>query len=118
MAFKMRGFPMQATSALKATVPPPAEEGRQRKLKKGELLKTEHKDTWVDKSKSITRQIEDLEQRISFIKEDISNQDEGATAKQNRDIAAMEKRLAKLRDQRDKDQDKYSQLNPKNPDRD
>ena len=30
----------------------------------------------------------------------------------------MKKRLAALRKQRDKDTDKYSQLNPKNPDRD
>ena len=40
------------------------------------------------------------------------------TAKQNKDIKAMEKRIASLKKQRDKDTDKYSQLNPKNPDRD
>ena len=41
-----------------------------------------------------------------------------ATRQQNKDIKAMEKRIATLRKQRDKDQDKYNQLNPRNPERD
>ena len=110
MAFKMRGFPTQATSALK-------QDNRQRKLKKGKLLKSEHKDTAVTGG-SLGEKINDLEDRIGFIKEDIFNQKGGATAKQNKDIKAMEKRIATLRKQRDKDQDKYNQLNPRNPERD
>ena len=90
MGFKMKGYPMQSTSALKAV-------GRQRKLKKGKILKTEHPDTYVDQKGSMTAQISDLEDRIGFIKEDIFNQKEGATAKQNKDIAAMEKRISKIR---------------------
>jgi len=111
----MRGFPMQATSALKAV-------GRQRKLKKGERLKSEIDELAVTprpyKEGSISEKITDLEDRIEFLNSDISNQEGDATNKQKKDLAALKKRLAKLRDQRDKDQDKYSQLNPKNPDRD
>ena len=91
---------------------------RKRKLKKGKTLKTEHKDTWVYKGENFREKIVDLEDRIGFIKEDIFNQKGGATAKQNKDIKAMEKRIASLKKQRDKDTDKYSQLNPKNPERD
>ena len=110
MAFKMRGFPTQATSALK-------QDNRQRKLKKGKLLKTENPDTEVTGG-SLNEKIADLEDRIEFIQEDIFNQEGGATPAQKKDLAALKKRLAKLKDQRDQDADKYNQLNPKNPDRD
>ena len=111
MAFKMKGFPMMEGS--------PLHQGRQRKLKKGKTLKTEHKDTWVYKGENISEKIVDLEDRIGFIKEDIFNNKEGVNLnKKKKDIAAMEKRIASLKKQRDKDTDKYSQLNPKNPDRD
>ena len=110
MGFKMKGFPMMAGS--------PLHQGRQRKLKKGKTLKTEHKDTYVYKGENFSEKITDLEDRIEFIKEDIFNQEGGATNKQNKDIKAMEKRIATLRKQRDKDQDKYNQLNPRNPERD
>ena len=108
MAFKMKGFPMQDTALY----------SRKRKLKKGKTLKTEHEDTWVYKGENISEKITDLEDRIEFIKEDIFNQEGGATAKQKKDLAALKKRLAELKDQRDKDQDKYNQLNPRNPERD
>ena len=108
MAFKMKGFPMQDTALY----------SRKRKLKKGKTLKTEHEDTWVYKGENISEKIIDLEDRIEFIKEDIFNQEGGATAKQKKDLAALKKRLAELKDQRDKDQDKYNQLNPRNPERD
>ena len=131
MAFKMKGTPYPKKSPPKhydvkmgahdhphgKPDPSPAK-GRKRKLKKGKTLKTEHKDTWVYKGENFREKIVDLEDRIGFIKEDIFNQKGGATAKQKKDIAAMKKRLAALRKQRDKDTDKYSQLNPKNPDRD
>ena len=87
MAFKMKGYPMQSTSALKAV-------GRQGKLKKGKLLKTENPDVAVTGG-SIQEQINDLEDRIGLIMEDVERGD--ATNKQNKDIAAMEKRIAKLR---------------------
>ena len=70
--------------------------GRQRKLEKGELLKTEHKDTAVTGG-SNREKINDLEDRIGFIKEDIFQQDSKATAKQKKDIAAMEKRISNLK---------------------
>ena len=104
----MKGYPMQSTSALKAV-------GRQRKLKKGKLLKSENPDVAVTGG-SIQEQINDLEDRIEFIMEDVERGT--ATRQQNKDIKAMEKRIATLRKQRDKDQDKYNQLNPRNPERD
>ena len=70
--------------------------GRQGKLKKGKLLKTEHKDTAVTGG-SNREKINDLEDRIGFIKEDVFQQDSKATAKQKKDIAAMEKRISILK---------------------
>ena len=110
MAFKMKGIPYPKKSPTKQydvkmgahyhpqgkQDPSPAK-GRQRKLKKGKLLKTEMEGTYVDQKGSMTDQIWDLKERISFIKEDIFNQKEGATAKKNKDIAAMEKRISKIR---------------------
>ena len=124
MAFKMKGVPYPKKSPIKdkemVTIdfhesdnphkhkqrtpgdagkagPPPAKAiGRQRKLKKGKLLKTENPDTEVTGG-SMVEQITDLEDRIEFIKEDIGNQEEGATTKQNKDIAAMEKRISKIK---------------------
>ena len=88
---------------------------RKRKLKKGKLLKTENPDVAVTGG-SIQEQINDLEDRIEFIMEGVERGT--ATRQQNKDIKAMEKRIATLRKQRDKDRDKYSQLNPRNPERD
>jgi hypothetical protein len=81
-------------------VSPAKEIGRKRKLNKDKTLKSEHKDTWVYKGENINEKIIDLQDRIGFIKEDIFNQEGGATAKQNKDIAAMEKRIAALRAQK------------------
>ena len=92
MAFKMKGFPKHGTSALKAN-------GRQGKLKKGKLLKSEMEGTEVTGGSTMEKII-DLEDRIGFIKEDVSNQEGGATAKQKKDMAAMENRIAKLREQK------------------
>ena len=125
MAFKMKGVPYPKKSPIKdkemvtidfhesdnphkhrqrtpgdagkAGPPPTKAIGRQRKLKKGKTLKTEHPDTYVDQKGSMTEQISDLEDRIGFIKEDINNQVGGATAKQKKDMAAMEKRISKIR---------------------
>ena len=80
---------MQSTSALKAV-------GRQRKLKKGKLLKSENPDVAVTGG-SIQEQINDLEDRIEFIKEDIFQQDGKATEQQKKDIATLQARLKKLR---------------------
>ena len=46
--------------------------------------------------------IADIEDRIGFIKEDNFNQEGDATKKQNKDIAAMEKRIKKLENKIDK----------------
>ena len=73
---------------------------RKRKLKKGKLLKSENPDVAVTGG-SIQEQINDLEDRIEFIMEDIERGT--ATRQQNKDIKAMEKRIATLRKQRDKD---------------
>ena len=104
MAFKMKGFPKHMHGS-------PMKSGHDK------LLKSENPDTEITGG-NIIEQINDLEDRIEFIKEDIFNQEGGATAKQNKDIKAMEKRIASLKKQRDKDQDKYNQLNPRNPERD
>ena len=122
MAFKMKGVPYPKKSRIKdkemvtidfhesdnphkhrqrtpgdagkAGPPPTKAIGWQRKLKKGKLLKTENPDVAVTGG-SIQEQINDLEDRIGFIMEDVERGD--ATNKQNKDIAAMEKRIAKLR---------------------
>ena len=127
MAFKMKGIPYPKKSPIKdkemvtidfhqsdnphkhrqrmagdagkADPPPTKAIGRQGKLKKGKLLKSEMEGTEVTGG-SMMEQINDLEDRIGFIKEDIFNQEEGATAKQNKDIAAMEKRITKLKEQK------------------
>ena len=99
MAFKMKGFPMMEGS--------PLHQGRQRKLKKGKTLKTEHEDTWVYKGENFSEKIGDLQDRIGFIKEDIFNQEGGATAKQNKDIAAMEKRISKIKASMEKGKGSY-----------
>ena len=122
MAFKMKGFPkhkvksptkhtpkdnprhvkddphihMEGIKAVKQSKSPAKADGRQGKLKKGKLLKSEMEGTAVTGGSKI-EQINDLEDRIGFIKEDIFNQKEGATAKQNKDIAAMEKRISKIK---------------------
>ena len=87
MGFKMRGFPMMEGSPL---------QGRQSKLKKGKLLKSEMEGTEVTGGSKM-EQINDLEDRIGFIKEDIFNQEGGATTKQKKDMAAMKKRIAKIK---------------------
>ena len=138
MAFKMKGFPKHKVkspaksgthhhehshpegkpeprqSKPVAPMKSPAK-SRKRKLKKGKLLKTENPDVAVTGG-SIQEQINDLEDRIEFIMEGVERGT--ATRQQNKDIKAMEKRIATLRKQRDKDRDKYSQLNPRNPERD
>ena len=102
MAYKMKGFPMTEGSALH-------QNGKQRKLKKGKLLKSEMEGTHVYDPKeygatgkeALQEKINDLEDRIEFIQEDIfSDQDGKATAKQNKDIAAMRKRIPELRTQK------------------
>ena len=125
MAFKMKGIPYPKKSPIKdkemvtidfhesdnphkhrqrtpgdagkAGPPPTKAIGRQRKLKKGKTLKTEHPDTYVDQKGSMTEQISDLEDRIGFIKEDISNQDGKATKQQKVDLKLLNKKLKELK---------------------
>ena len=60
------------------------------------LLKSENPDTEITGG-NIIEQINDLEDRIEFIKEDIFNQDGKATEQQKKDIATLQARLKKLR---------------------
>ena len=90
MAFTRSPFPMQSgtSSALKAK----ADTGPVDKKQLG-LQKSEHKDILSSKQARITG----LEDRISFIKEDIGNQDGGATEQQKKDMAKINQELAILR---------------------
>lgn len=94
MAFTRSPFPMQSgtSSALKAK----ADTGPVDKKQLG-LQKSEHKDTYVEESKRKQARITGLEDRISFIKEDIGNQDGGATEQQKKDMAKINQELAILR---------------------
>ena len=73
----------------------------------GGLLPSENPDTHVYKGDDMGEKINDLEDRIEFIKEDISNQEGGATAKQKKDMAAMKKRIAKLKDKMERGKGSY-----------
>ena len=60
------------------------------------LLKSENPDAEITGG-NIIEQINDLEDRIEFIKEDIFQQDGKATEQQKKDIATLQARLKKLR---------------------
>ena len=94
MAFTRSPFPMQSgtSSALKAK----ADTGPVDK-KNLKLQKSEHEDTYVTEEKSKFNRITGLEDRISFIKEDIFNQDGKATEQQKKDIAKIKQEIAILK---------------------
>jgi len=94
MAFQRSPFPMQAgtSSALKAK----ADIGPVDKKQLG-LQKSEHKDTYVEENKTRNARISGLEDRLSFIKEDIFNQDGKATEQQKKDMAKIKQEIAILR---------------------
>ena len=83
MAFKMKGFPKHMHGS-------PMKSGHDK------LLKSENPDTEITGG-NIIEQINDLEDRIEFIKEDIFNQDGKATEQQKKDIATLQAMLKKLR---------------------
>ena len=83
MAFKMKGFPKHMHGS-------PMKSGHDK------LLKSENPDTEITGG-NIIEQINDLEDRIEFIKEDIFQQDGKATEQQKKDIATFQARLKKLR---------------------
>ena len=83
MAFKMKGFPKHM-------------HGSPMKTGHDKLLKSENPATEITGG-NITEQINDLEDRIEFIKEDIFQQDGKATEQQKKDIATLQARLKKLR---------------------
>ena len=83
MAFKMKGFPKHM-------------HGSPMKTGHDKLLKSENPDTEITGG-NIIEQINDLEDRIEFIKEDIFQQDGKATEQQKKDIATLQARLKKLR---------------------
>jgi len=57
----------------------------------------EHPDTWVYEGGDMRERIIDLEERISFIKEDIFNQDGKATKAQEKQLKKLKQELAILR---------------------
>ena len=63
----------------------------------GGLLPSENPDTHVYKGDDMGEKINDLEDRIEFIKEDIINQEDGATDQQKKDIATLQSRLSNLK---------------------
>ena len=83
MEFKMKGFPKHM-------------HGSPMKTGHDKLLKSENPDTEITGG-NIIEQINDLEDRIEFIKEDIFQQDGKATEQQKKDIATLQARLKKLR---------------------
>ena len=83
MAFKMKGFPKHM-------------HGSPMKTGHDKLLKSENPDTEITGG-NIIEQINDLEDRIEFIKEDIFQQDGKATEQQKKDIATLQARLKKLK---------------------
>lgn len=59
--------------------------------------KGEHPDTWAYEGGDMRERIIDLEDRIEFIKEDISNQDGKATKAQEKQLKKLKQELAILR---------------------
>ena len=80
MAFKMRGF----SAFTKKTDP------------EKQLLESEHKDTEITGG-SLREKIADIQDRISFIEEDISNQDGKMTPTQRTNLATLDQKLRKLK---------------------
>ncbi len=94
MAFTRSPFPMQAgtSSALKAKADTGPVDNKQLKLQK-----SEHKDTYVTNQKDKFNRIAGLEDRLSFIEEDIFQQDGKATEQQKKDMAKIKQEIAILR---------------------
>ena len=82
MAFKMKGFPKHMHGS-------PMKSGHDK------LLKSENPDTEITGG-NIIEQINDLEDRIEFIKEDIFNTGK-TTPQQSKDIAKLKQELQVLR---------------------
>ena len=79
MAFKMKGFS------------PFSKNGDTDKL-----LKSEHKDTEITGG-NLREKIIDIEDRISFIEEDVFNNDGKTTPQQRADLATLNKKLRELK---------------------
>ena len=85
MAFKMRGFS------------PFTKNGDDT----DKLLKSEHKGTVITGG-NLREEITDIEDRISFIEEDIFNQDGKTTPQQRTDLAKLDQKLRALKKKRKK----------------
>tara|TARA_Y100001973_G_C5116454_1_gene290416 strand:+ start:697 stop:948 length:252 start_codon:yes stop_codon:yes gene_type:complete len=83
MAFKMRGF----SAFTKKTDP------------EKQLLKSEHKDTEITGG-GLNEKIADIEDRISFIEEDIFNKGGKMTPTQRTDLATLKQKLRRLKKKR------------------
>ena len=86
MAFKMKRFPKIGN---------PKDFARQQKLKAGKTLKSEHPDVAVT-GETRDLKIDDLNDRIEFIKETAFNEDRDLTNAEKADIASMKKRIKNL----------------------
>ena len=64
-----------------------------------DLLPSEHPDTSVYSGEDVGERIADYEDRISFIKEDIWNQDDVPTKQQEEDVQILKSKLAELREE-------------------
>ena len=106
MAFKMKGvpypkksLPTKDYSIKKGSHNHPHSSPAKQNGNDDELLPSEHKDTEITGG-SLQEKIIDLEDRIEFIKEDIFNQEDGATDQQEKDIATLKAKLKELRAQK------------------
>ena len=89
MGYKMKGFSGFKGSPAKQEGPLPKENPK--------LRKSEMEGTWVYKGKDLSERAIDLDDRASFIEEDISNQDGKATEQQKKDIKFLDREAAIIR---------------------
>ena len=92
MAFKMAGYSPFTKK------PEPA---LYKKDETKELLESEHKDTKITGGSKLEEQ-NDIEQRMEFIEEDIFNQDGKMTPTQRADLATLDQKLRKLKNEKKK----------------
>ena len=94
MAFKMKNFSGFSSSPMK-------QKGNKKILTPdSKLRKTENPDTWVYKGMSKVEKINDLEDRIGFIKENLEGggvQPQQDPKKMRKDIASLERELNIIR---------------------
>ena len=102
MAFKMKGFPMQKNSAMKVK----KDGNKVKDTASKELLSAENPDTYVHKGNknlsdkdNITQKIASMEDRVSAIKEDITNDvfDGSDLDRAKNDMSTLNDQISKLK---------------------